>query len=529
MDPEPIQDILASLEMTNETKKRLDNLQGWAKDLKVRVVPQSFFGIFIRVVYIFLKRRRRIFERETSRQRVFLSSVDLSLSLSFLAFAFWWLPRLRDDLLLLTNNARRFFIHFKRAIKQDAPPLSETPEFEYIQKLPKSLTQQPSSVLLDASQPHAMSSPSKKNKNAAMNNNDKENNAAKKKKRFGDDFSQEQEEEELDGDYVSPEQKKKEEEERERKEAAMNHNGDVRMELKPRTSTEWLQGQKKRVRVEFEEESSEEEEEEAQHQEKDTEEETEEDEEIIPTQRPSPNESEDDEDALREGEARDGNVGIMKRTLNAAVGMIETVVNIVRSPFKSPNKRARIDTNGDTPPPSPGIFGFGGSPFAKGIAMTPKSLAKVIDATGAAAGENNANVAKMEWGAKGGETWQQKEEDEGELKKKRAARKRLVLDDGDGDGGDDDDDDENVEEEEEVKREAVKKSPKKAKKSVANPTGKPTTKSVVSEIASQVTEVASEANWELLSKLVAEREKEKKAPRELGLNVDRTRRMSRRM
>jgi len=81
MDPEPIQDILASLEMTNETKKRLDNLQGWAKDLKVRVVPQSFFGIFIRVVYIFLKRRRRIFERETSRQRVFLSSVDLSLSL----------------------------------------------------------------------------------------------------------------------------------------------------------------------------------------------------------------------------------------------------------------------------------------------------------------------------------------------------------------------------------------------------------------------------------------------------------------
>ena len=34
--PEPIRDILASLEMTNETKKRLDGLQGWAKDLKVR-------------------------------------------------------------------------------------------------------------------------------------------------------------------------------------------------------------------------------------------------------------------------------------------------------------------------------------------------------------------------------------------------------------------------------------------------------------------------------------------------------------
>ena len=116
--------------------------------------------------------------------------------------------------------------------KQDAPPLSETPEFEYVQKLPKSLTQQPSSVLLDASQPHAMSSPSKK----------KEKNATTTKK-FGDDFSQEQEEEEeLDGDYVSPEQREKEEEERERKEAAMNHNGDVRMELKPRTGTEWLQG-----------------------------------------------------------------------------------------------------------------------------------------------------------------------------------------------------------------------------------------------------------------------------------------------
>ena len=67
----------------------------------------------------------------------------------------------------------------------------------------------------------------------------------------------------------------------------------------------------------------------------------------------------------------------------------------------------------------------------------------------------------------------------------------------------------------------MKKSPKKA-------TGKPAT-SVMSEIASQVTEVASEANWEILAKLMAERENQKKAPRELGLNVDRTRRMSRRM
>jgi len=33
--PEPVQDILMSLGMTNETKKRLDTLQGWAKDLKV--------------------------------------------------------------------------------------------------------------------------------------------------------------------------------------------------------------------------------------------------------------------------------------------------------------------------------------------------------------------------------------------------------------------------------------------------------------------------------------------------------------
>ena len=79
--------------------------------------------------------------------------------------------------------------------------------------------------------------------------------AKKNKKKFGDDFSQEEQHEEaLDGDYVDPEQQKKEEEERERKEAVMNHNGDVRMELKARP-TEWLQGQKKRVRVEFEEDS----------------------------------------------------------------------------------------------------------------------------------------------------------------------------------------------------------------------------------------------------------------------------------
>jgi len=44
--PEPIQDILASLEMTNETKKRLDGLQGWAKDLKVRRRRRFFLSIF---------------------------------------------------------------------------------------------------------------------------------------------------------------------------------------------------------------------------------------------------------------------------------------------------------------------------------------------------------------------------------------------------------------------------------------------------------------------------------------------------
>ena len=38
--PEPVQDILMSLEMTNETKKRLDTLQGWAKDLKVLLVER---------------------------------------------------------------------------------------------------------------------------------------------------------------------------------------------------------------------------------------------------------------------------------------------------------------------------------------------------------------------------------------------------------------------------------------------------------------------------------------------------------
>ena len=61
-------------------------------------------------------------------------------------------------------------------------------------------------------------------------------------------------------------------------------------------------------------------------------------------QRPSPNDSEDDDDAHLD-DARGNDVGIMKRTLNAAVGMIETVVNIVRSPFKSPNKRARIENS----------------------------------------------------------------------------------------------------------------------------------------------------------------------------------------
>jgi len=37
-----------SLEMTNETKKRLDTLQGWAKDLKVLLVEriESLFRIF---------------------------------------------------------------------------------------------------------------------------------------------------------------------------------------------------------------------------------------------------------------------------------------------------------------------------------------------------------------------------------------------------------------------------------------------------------------------------------------------------
>ena len=53
--PEPIQDILASLEMTNETKKRLDGLQGWAKDLKVRRRRHFFF-----VNLLFLKNLARV-------------------------------------------------------------------------------------------------------------------------------------------------------------------------------------------------------------------------------------------------------------------------------------------------------------------------------------------------------------------------------------------------------------------------------------------------------------------------------------
>ena len=41
--PEPVQDILMSLEMTNETKKRLDTLQGWAKDLKVLLLGENHY------------------------------------------------------------------------------------------------------------------------------------------------------------------------------------------------------------------------------------------------------------------------------------------------------------------------------------------------------------------------------------------------------------------------------------------------------------------------------------------------------
>ena len=42
--PEPVQDILMSLEMTNETKKRLDTLQGWAKDLKVLLLDENHYS-----------------------------------------------------------------------------------------------------------------------------------------------------------------------------------------------------------------------------------------------------------------------------------------------------------------------------------------------------------------------------------------------------------------------------------------------------------------------------------------------------
>ena len=79
----------------------------------------------------------------------------------------------------------------------------------------------------------------------------------------------------------------------------MNHNDARGIETK--NGHEWLQGQKNvrgvRGRVVL------------------SEEETEEDEEIIPTQRPSPNDSEDDDDAHLD-DAR-GMTSIMKRTLNA--------------------------------------------------------------------------------------------------------------------------------------------------------------------------------------------------------------------
>ena len=187
----------------------------------------------------------------------------------------------------------------------------------------------------------------------------------------------------------------------------------------------------------------------------------------------------------------------MRKTLNAAAGIIGTAVNFVRSPFKSPNKRARIDSE-STPPASPGLFGVGASsPFAKGITLSPSSLNKVIDATGAAAGDNNMTMERMEWGAKGGETWQQKklitEDEDDEDQDQEKGEKKLVADDGDDDGN-------------------------KAVKTESE------------NIASQVTEVASEANWEVLAKLMAERNKQKeKEARELGLNVDRTRKIARRL
>ena len=56
--PEPIQDILASLEMTNETKKRLDGLQGWAKDLKVRRRRRRRRFFFVNL--LFLKNLARV-------------------------------------------------------------------------------------------------------------------------------------------------------------------------------------------------------------------------------------------------------------------------------------------------------------------------------------------------------------------------------------------------------------------------------------------------------------------------------------
>ena len=121
----------------------------------------------------------------------------------------------------------------------------------------------------------------------------------------------------------------------------------------------------------------------------------------------------------------------------------------------------------------------------------------MIDATGAAAGDNNMTMERMEWGAKGGETWQQKklitEDEDDEDQDQEKGEKKLVADDGDDDGN-------------------------KAVKTESE------------NIASQVTEVASEANWEVLAKLMAERNKQKeKEARELGLNVDRTRKIARRL
>ena len=71
-----------SLEMTNETKKRLDTLQGWAKDLKVLLLDENHYSE----------------SSQKNSKSVLLLLLDFILTSSLFKFAF--ASFLRDDIFM---------------------------------------------------------------------------------------------------------------------------------------------------------------------------------------------------------------------------------------------------------------------------------------------------------------------------------------------------------------------------------------------------------------------------------------------